>query len=123
MMSSQLTAAKVDSWNLCSSLKGFWGSSVRVKSVECLSLSIGLMCSDLGNALLSLIGLQVHINAVFWSDLFASGKKLKQNSTANNQSMMLLLEPKKEVTSITKYSVSQIEDLTGKYMLTTLQMS
>lgn len=96
---------------------------MRVKSVECLSLSIGLMCSDLGNALLSLIGLQVHITAVFWSDLFASRKKLKQNSTANNQSMMLLLEPKKEVTSITKYSVSQIEDLTGKYMLTTLQMS
>ena len=88
---------------------------MRVKSMKCLSMSIGLMCLDLGNALLSLIGLQVHINAVFWSDLFASGKKLKQNSTANNQSMMLLLEPKKEVTSITKYSVSQIEGLTGKY--------
>jgi len=96
---------------------------VRVKSVECLSLSIGLMCSDLGNALLSLIGLQVHINAVFWSDLFASGKKLKQNSTANNQSMILLLELKEEVTSITKYSVPQIEDLTGRYMLTTPTLS
>ena len=83
---------------------------MRVKSMKCLSMSIGLMCLDLGNALLSLIGLQVHITAVF-----ASGKKLKQNSTANNQSMMLLLEPKKEVTSITKYSVSQIEGLTGKY--------
>ena len=118
MMSSQLTAAKVDSWNHCSSLKGFWGSSVRVKSVECLSLSIGLMCSDLGNALLSLIGLQVHITGVF-----ASGKKLKQNSTANNQSMILLLELKEEVTSITKYSVPQIEDLTGRYMLTTPTLS
>ena len=91
---------------------------MRVKSMKCLSMSIGLMCLDLGNALLSLIGLQVHITAVF-----ASGKKLKQNSTANNQSMMLLLEPKKEVTSITKYSVPQIEDLTGRYMLTTPTLS
>jgi len=118
MMSSQLTAAKIDSWNLCSSLNGFWGSSVRVKSMKCLSMSIGLMCLDLGNALLSLIGLQVHITAVF-----ASGKKLKQNSTANNQSMILLLELKEEVTSITKYSVPQIEDLTGRYMLTTPTLS
>ena len=96
---------------------------MRVKSVECLSLSIGLMCSDLGNALLSLIGLQVHITAVFRSDLFVSGKKLKQNSTANNQSMILLLELKEEVTSITKYSAPQIEDLTGRYMLTTPTLS
>lgn len=73
------------------------------------------LCSNFKprNTLVSLTDLQVHIIVlcpVWWVCLLLA-KRLKQNSTANNQSMMLLPGLMKEVTATTRHSVSQIEDL------------
>lgn len=102
----------------------FWDALCAQKACNTCLCPVGLY-SNLGNTLLNLAHIQVHITAGCSGliDLFASCKKLMPNSTAKNQSMMLLLELWKEATSITKYSVSQTEDQTVMYMLTALQMS
>lgn len=119
--SSQLTAANVDGW--------FPGSSVGTKKAHgtCLCQLDWSLCSNFKprNTLVSLTDLQVHIIVlcpVWWVCLLLA-KRLKQNSTANNQSMMLLPGLMKEVTATTRHSVSQIEDLSEKYTRTALQMS